>query len=126
MFKKISKKDIEKAILNLNVAKAPQTSNIPTKIIKKNSDIFSNIILKVFHKSLETCKFPSCLKMTNVTSVYKKGNKSDRDNYCPVKILPHLSKVFERCLCKRISAFFEESLSMYQWGYWKEHSAQHC
>ena len=37
------KKDIEKEILNLNVVKASQDSDIPTKIIKKNSDIFSDI-----------------------------------------------------------------------------------
>ena len=71
--KTISKKDIEKELLNLNVAKASQDSDIPTKIIKKNSDIFSDILFKEFNKSLEICKFPSCLKMANVTPVYKKG-----------------------------------------------------
>ena len=35
-FKKTSKKNIEKEILNLNVAKDSQDSDIPAKIIKKN------------------------------------------------------------------------------------------
>ena len=91
--KTVSKKDIEKEILNLNVAKASQDSDIPTKIIKKNPDIFS-ILFKEFNKSLEICKFPSSLKMANVTPVYKKGNRSDKDNYRPVSILPNLSKKF--------------------------------
>ena len=91
--KTVSKKDIEKEILNLNVAKASQDSDIPTKIIKKNPDIFS-ILFKEFNKSLELCKFPSSLKMANVTPVYKKGNRSDKDNYRPVSILPNLSKKF--------------------------------
>ena len=72
------KKDIEKEILNLNVVKASQDSDIPTKIIKKNSDIFSDILFKEFNKSLEICKFPSCLKMVNVTPIYTKGNRSDK------------------------------------------------
>ena len=80
--KAISKINIEKEILNLNVAKVSQDSDIPTKIIKKNSDI----------KSLEICKFPSCLNMANFTPVYKKGNRSDKDYYRPVSILPNLSK----------------------------------
>ena len=42
---------------------------MPRKIIKKNSDIFSDIRCKVFNKSLETCKFSSSLKMANVTSI---------------------------------------------------------
>ena len=89
LLKTVSKKDIEKEILNLNVAKASQDSDIPTKIIKKNSDIFSDILFKEFNKSLEICKFPSCLKMANVTPVYKKDNRSDKDNYRPMSILPN-------------------------------------
>ena len=89
MLKTVSKKDIEKEILNLNVAKASQDSDIPTKIIKKNSDIFSDILFKEFNKSLQICKFPSCLKMANVTPVYKKDNRSDKDNYRPMSILPN-------------------------------------
>ena len=58
LLKTISKKDIEKEILNLNVVKASQDSDIPTKIIKKNSDIFFDILFKEFSKSLEICKFP--------------------------------------------------------------------
>ena len=71
LLKTISKKDIEKEILNLNVVKASQDSDIPTKIIKKNSDIFFDILFKEFNKSLAICKFPSCLKMANVST--KKG-----------------------------------------------------
>ena len=50
--KMVSKKDIEKGILNLNVARASQDSDTPTKIIK-NSNIFFDILLKEFNKSLE-------------------------------------------------------------------------
>ena len=53
----ISKKDIEKETLNLNVAKASQGADITTKTIKKNSNIFSDIIFKQFNKPLEICKF---------------------------------------------------------------------
>ena len=64
--------------------------------------------------------------MANVTPVYKKGNRSGKDNYRPVSILPNLSNIFERCLCKQTSTFFEDILSKYQCGFRKEHSAQHC
>ena len=121
--KTVSKKDIEKEILNLNVAKASQDSDIPTKIIKKNSDIFFNILFKEFNKSLEIYKFPSCLKMANVALFYKKGNRSDKDNYCPVSILLNLSKIFKRCLCKQISTLLEYILSKYECRFMNDHSA---
>ena len=49
-----------------------------------------------------------------------------QDNNSPISILPNLSKIFERCLCKQISIFFEDVPSKYQGGFRKEHSAQHC
>ena len=64
--------------------------------------------------------------MTNVTPVYKKGYRSDKGNYSPVGILPNLSKIFERCLCKEISTFFEDNLSNYQRVVRKDHGAEHC
>ena len=64
--------------------------------------------------------------MANVTSVYKKSNRPDKDNYHPLSILPNLSKFFARCLCKQISTLFEAILSKYQRGFTKEYSAQHC
>ena len=39
-FKEASMEEIQKEILNLNNKKASQNSDIPTKIIKENSDMF--------------------------------------------------------------------------------------
>ena len=62
--------------------------------------------------------------MAHVTPVNKKGNGPDKDNYRPVSILRNLPKIFERCLRKQISTFFEDIPSKYQCR--KEHNAQHC
>ena len=86
----------------------------------------NDILFKEFNKPLEICKFPSCLKMANVSPAYKKGNSSDKGNYRPVSILPNLSKIFERHLCKQTSTFSEDIRSMYQCGCRKGQIAQHC
>ena len=39
----IPKSDLKKEILNLDVSKASQDSDIPTKIIKMNADIFAEV-----------------------------------------------------------------------------------
>ena len=77
-------------------------------------------------RSLEVGEFPSGMKLANVTPVHKKGSRYDKGNYRPVSILPNLSKVFERCLHKQISHFFDTILSKYQCGFRKGHGAQHC
>ena len=125
-FEYIPKSDVKKEILNLDVSKASQDSDIPTKIIKMNADIFAEVLCNVFNRSLEVGEFPSGMKLANVTPVHKKGSRYDKGNYRPVSILPNLSKVFERCLHKQISHFFDTILSKYQCGFRKGHGAQHC
>ena len=34
--------------------------------------------------------------------IFKKGNRSSKDNYRPVSILPNLSKIFERCIFRQL------------------------
>ena len=63
------------------------------------------------------------MKLANVTPVYKKGNRSEKGNYRPVSILPNISKVFERCIYKQISQFFEGIISKYQCGFRKRHAS---
>ena len=97
-FKLFSKSGIKKDILNLDNSKAFQESDISTKVIKVNSDIFVDILYEVFNRSLEVGTFPSIMKLAKVTPVYKKGSRLDKSNYRPVSILPNLSKFFERCV----------------------------
>ena len=66
------------------------------------------------------------MKLADVTPTHKKGSQSEKGNYRPVSILPNLSKIFERCIYKQISEYFENILSKYQCGFRKGHSAQHC
>ena len=49
-----------------------------------------------------------------------------KENYRPVSILSNISNVFERCIYKQLSVFFENILSKYQCGFRKGFSAQHC
>lgn len=62
-FRAILKSEIKKEILNFDVSKTSQDSDIPTKIIIGNADILSNILLKEFDRSLEMNKFPLRMKL---------------------------------------------------------------
>ena len=50
--------------------------------------------------SLEKSKFPNCLKLANVTPIFKRGARTSKNNYRPVSILPILSKLFEPLISK--------------------------
>ena len=122
----MSFKEIETEIRLLKLNKASQYCDIPTKIIKENSDIFSNFICESINNSIKSSIFPSCLKHADVTALHKKCNKSLKENCSPVSILPTSSKVFERSMFKQMSSFFDDIFSNYQYGFRKGFSTQQC
>ena len=124
-FSQVERHEIMKEINNLNTNKATQSTDIPTKLIKENSDIFGDFIFGNYNNCVSSSIFPNFLKNAIITPVHKKGAKSSKDNYRPVSILSNISKIYERLLFKQIE-YFEPILSKFQCGFRKGYSAQHC
>ena len=59
--------------------KASQHSDIPTKIIKSSSDIFSDFLYVSNNSSIKSSLFPTCLKTADITLIYKKGKRDLKD-----------------------------------------------
>ena len=91
---------ILKEINNLNINKATQ-NNIINKIIKENSDISGDFIFSNLNCCINTSLYPSLLKRADITPVHKKDSKSAKNNYRPVSILSHISKLYERIMFKQ-------------------------
>ena len=71
-FSHLDKEEILKEILSLDLTKVSQDTDIPTKIIKDNADIFSDFLLSGFNNSITTFIFPSSLKQAILTTVFMK------------------------------------------------------
>ena len=63
--------DILKIINNLDTAKASQQSDIPTKILKQNSDYFAGYFCGNINQCISKSMLPPDLKLAHVTPVYK-------------------------------------------------------
>ena len=118
--------EVLKIVNTLDTAKASQQSDIPTKILKQNSDYFAEYFYKNINQCISKSTFPSDLKLADVTPVYKKKSKNSKDNFRPVSILSNVSKIYERCICDQIQLFFDSLLSKYQCGFRRGYNAQHC
>ena len=70
---------------------ASQSSDIPTKILKEENDMFAEFLLKGINSTIKSSTFPSCLKSAAGTPLHAKKKKGKKDNYRPVNILPTLS-----------------------------------
>ena len=92
-FKFTSHEETEKEVNNLKIKKASQKSDIPLKIIKENVDIISYFLYHNFNNSLSCATFPTSMKYADVIPIHKKDDKTDKENYRPINILPNLSNV---------------------------------
>ena len=105
-FKTVSLTNLKKEMKSLNTNKASHSSDILTKTLKQNVDFFFPFILGYVNKSISSSTFPSFLKLADTIPVCKKDSRYEKSNYQPIRVLPNLSKIFERVLHDQISSFF--------------------
>ena len=101
-------------IKQLDRRKACQDTDVPPVIVNMNSEIFADFLHQNFNEAIATSVFLQNLKNANTTPVFKKGDRNSETNYRPVSILPNVSKIYERCLYKKMSKFFGKILSKYK------------
>ena len=102
--------DLSEVILNLDGSK-PSPVDIPADMLKSTVHIHLPFITKIINFSFENFSFPDELKLAEVSSIFKKNDGLDKENYRPVSVLSHLSKVFERIMYKQIDTFMRDRLS---------------
>ena len=123
-FKCVDKDEILKAILNLDASKACQDSDIPSRNIKENADIFTDILHFSFNNSIYQSEFPSILKLANIAPVFKMVTEILRKTID--QILSNTSKIFEQYMFVEISSFTDSYLSKQQCGFAKDYNPSYC
>ena len=117
-FKEVSNLDIEREISHLNTKKVGTFGNIPTKVLKKSSNVCNSTLKDTWnYEILGKQNFSKNLKLSDITPVYKKKDPTLVENYRPVSVLPSVSKVFEKIIQKQFSSFIDEVLSPFLCSY---------
>ena len=104
---KRGKKEIFQEIVSLDASKASQDIDVPTKIIKENTNIFTDFVHPSINTFINNGDFPSFLKLANVIPVFKNYYKNSKDNYRPIGLLKNRSKVYKINLFKQIGTFMD-------------------
>ena len=123
-FQHISEATVRKVVKNLPSDKV-SAGEIPIKILKESTFCFPELT-NCINESLTNNKFPDTLKLSDITPVFKKLDRSDKANYRPVSILPLLSKVFEKIMYDQLYEYIEHFLNQLLCGFRKAHSTQHA
>ena len=125
-FSTVRESVIKENINSLDKKKSTTSNSIPTRILVENNDIISPYITEMYNDSKSKADFPSSLKLADITPAHKKNERSIKNNYRPVSILPSISKVFERNMFDQISVYIDKYLSPFLCGFRKGFSTQYC
>ena len=79
-FNTITIENALKEISMIDSSKTIQATDIPVKKIKDNRNSFAEITCAYFNESIGKQKFPNCLKLANITLVFKKGALTSENN----------------------------------------------
>ena len=101
--------DILRIIKNLDPNKAHGHAQISIRMLQICAKSICKPLHLIFSSCMESGIFPSEWKMANVVPVYKKDNKQNVKNYCPISLLPIFGKIFERLIYKEMYSFFIEN-----------------
>ena len=110
-FDLVSSNTIFREIVSPDTIKPTHSYDVPTKIVKANADLFSIFASNAFNEFAISCKFMSVLKLADVKPVHKKASRFEKTNSRPVALLPNISNIFEKCMHRQISEYFETVLS---------------
>ena len=125
-FSLTSNQEMQNKINDLDPKKATVENDIPAKILIETKEITSKFLTKIFNDSIDENKFPGSLKNADVLPIHKKDERTNKENYRPVSLLPTISKLYERDIYNQILIYIEKYLSPYLFGFRKGHSTEQC
>ena len=96
-----------------------------SQFFERPYDTFIPYITEIINHSFQTGNFPNELKLAEVTLVYKKKDPLSKENYRPVIVLSHVSKVFEKIVYEQINSYMEPRFSYFLCGFRKNRNTQH-
>ena len=82
---------------------------IPSKLLKMAANIVAPSLTSIFSKSILTWIYPNDWKTAKVTPLFKKGIKSDPNNYRPISVTPLILKVFERIVHNQLFHYLDDN-----------------
>ena len=88
---------------------SPGRDSINFRILVELADSIAPSFSIIFQNSCNTGTVPSLWKEANITPIFKKGDKKDPKNYCPVSLTSILCRVMESILKDYLLDFLCES-----------------
>jgi hypothetical protein len=100
---------LKKIIQSLKYKNSPGYDGISSRVLKVSAPYVLSPLTYIFNKLLSTGIFPERLKFSEVSPIFKKGDKAEISNYRPVCLLTSFSKVTEKIIFRRLYSYLNEN-----------------
>ena len=123
----VTAREIVDTVKLLEPKKSCDVGGVSMFFVKKCIYSIAQPLKHVFGLSFSTGIVPDQFKIAKVVPIYKSGDPRSADNYRPISLLNNFSKIIEKIMCLRLTAFLESNslISRFQFGFRKSHSTLH-
>ena len=101
-------------IVNNFKNKSTQDTQISALKIANSYISFRNVLSHIINKSFDEGLFPEDLKVAKVIPIHKGGLKTQVSNYRQISLLCTMSKIYQKCMRKRVIEFLDRSSALYE------------
>ena len=124
----LTEEELKNAFFSLKTNKSPGYDNIHVNVIRNVYNEVKTPLMNILNLSLNPGLFPDSMKVTKVTPIFKKGEKSGISNYRPISVFPCFSKILERIMYNRLYDYFSTNSILFneQFGFQAGHSTEHA
>ena len=112
------------AMQSIKITSAPGPDGVPAFLYFKFAEELATPVMMIWKQSLESGIMPEPTFLAYITPILKSVDRSLPENYRPVSLTNHLTKIFERVLRKEIVKHLEEQklMNVTQHGFRERHS----
>ena len=124
----MSEETVLKHLQDLDENKAQGLDNQSRKFLKDGATVLAKPISQICNLSIKYSIFPSDCKIAKLKPLFKKGSKTDPQNYRPISLLPLVSKIIEKVIHDQTQHFVDKNdiIYRYQSGFRKSFSTDSC
>ena len=114
-FSKPTHNDLDVHLISLNPKKTAVENDIPTKILIDTKEIANKFLTNIYHECIDSQTFPLSLKKADVIPSHKQLEKTSVKNYCPISLLPCISKLYERDMYNQMRCYEKLPITIFIW-----------
>ena len=120
----VSPADVLHELKSLRTDKACGPDSIPAYLLKQGAEELCVSLSRLFQHSIASGSLPNDWTVANVVPVYKRGDRSDPNNYRPISLTSVLVKMLERIICRHLVQSLEcsDCFSVHQHGFRRKRS----